>query len=133
MLMMSRVEAIPFESMKLGMKWDWQTFPEWLAPLERTPLDINVLSYVPISPIMITVMGLEDAKNREPTPAEITEMCRLWEEGLDAGGCGWSVPRLGKASAQRDFDGKPTVTDEMSGDLCLAFAESVGRARGGRD
>lgn len=26
MLTMSRVEAIPFESMKAGMKWDWVTF-----------------------------------------------------------------------------------------------------------
>src|SRR5215470_10525703 len=28
MLTMSRVEAIPFESMKAGMKWDWVTFPD---------------------------------------------------------------------------------------------------------
>lgn len=127
MLMMSRVEAIPFESMKLGMNWDWESFPEWLDHLERIPLGINVLSYVPISPIMITVMGLEEAKNREPTPEEIVEMCRLLEEGLDAGGCGWSVQRLGKASAQRDYDGTPMVTDEMSDDLCLAFAEVLAR------
>ncbi len=131
MLMMSRVEAIPFESMKLGMKWDWETFPEWLDHLERIPLGVNVLSYVPISPIMITVMGLEDAKNREPTPAEIAEMCRLLEEGLDAGACGWSVQRLGKASAQRDYDGTPMVTDEMSDDLCLAFAEVLARREEG--
>ena len=131
MLMMSRVEAIPFESMKLGMTWDWESFPEWLDHLERIPLGINVLSYVPISPIMITVMGIDDAKNREPTKEEITEMCRLLEEGLDAGGCGWSVQRLGKASAQRDYDGTPMVTDEMSDELCLAFAEVLGRREEG--
>ena len=86
MLMMSRVEAIPIESMKAGMKWEWETFPEWLDFLDRAPLGVNVLSYVPISPLMITVMGLDDAKQRDPTPEETAEMCRLLEEALDAGG-----------------------------------------------
>ena len=27
MRMMNRVEAIPLESMRLGMRWDWETFP----------------------------------------------------------------------------------------------------------
>ena len=57
MLMMSRVEAIPFESRKWGMNWGWGTFPEWLDHLERIPPGINVLSCAPIGPIMITVMG----------------------------------------------------------------------------
>src|SRR6266567_4110481 len=59
MLTMSRVEAIPFESMKAGMKWDWVTFPDWLNFLDRTPKGLNVLSYVPLAPIMIWVMGLD--------------------------------------------------------------------------
>ena len=127
MLMMSRVEAIPFESMKEGMNWDWETFPEWMDHLDRIPLGINVLSYVPIAPIMITVMGIDDAKNREPTEAEVAEMCQLLDDGLDAGGCGWSVQRLGKASAQRDYDGTLMATDDMSDDLCLAFAEVLAK------
>jgi len=129
MLMMSRVEAIPIESMKAGMKWEWETFPEWLDFLDRAPLGVNVLSYVPISPLMITVMGLDDAKQRDPTPEETAEMCRLLEEALDAGGCGWSAQRLGKEqySVQRDYDGTPMVTDTMSDELCMAFAQVIGR------
>jgi hypothetical protein len=37
MLSMTRVEAIPFASMKLGMPWDWTSFPEYLDSVERTP------------------------------------------------------------------------------------------------
>ena len=125
MLSMSRVEAIPFESMKAGMLWDWITFPEWLDTLERIPKGVNVLSYVPVGPLMIWVMGLEAAKTRSATEAEVKEMCRLLELSLDAGGCGWSVQRLGDGfmSLQRDYDGTPMVTDCMDDDLCLAFAE----------
>ncbi len=131
MLSMSRVEAIPFDAMQKGMLWDWVTFPEWLDTLSRIPKGVNVLSYVPIGPVMVWVMGLEEAKRREPTPQELTDMCRLIELGMDAGACGWSVQRLGDGftSVQRDYDGTPMVTDMISNATCLAFAEVL-RKRG---
>lgn len=123
MLTMSRVEAIPYESMKAGMKWDWVTFPDWLNFLDRTPKGLNVLSYVPLAPIMIWSMGLEAAKSRPATEKELQEMCRLLEESLDAGGCGFSAQRLGNGfvSVQRDYDGTPMVTDTMADEDVLAF------------
>ena len=42
MRMMNRVEAIPFESMRQGMRWDWETFPEYLDSLDRHGLGVNV-------------------------------------------------------------------------------------------
>ena len=36
MLTMTRTEAIPYESMKVGMKWDWETIPQYLDSLDRT-------------------------------------------------------------------------------------------------
>jgi N-acyl-D-amino-acid deacylase len=133
MLTMSRVEAIPFESMKAGMKWEWVTFPEWLDFLDRTPKGINVLSYVPIAPIMIWVMGLEAAKSRPATEKERQEMQRLLEESMNAGGCGFSCQRLGNGfiSVQRDYDGTPMVTDTMAEEDLLAFAEVLGRRKEG--
>ena len=133
MLSMSRVEAIPFESMKAGMKWDWVTFPEWLDFLDRTPKGINVLSYVPIAPIMIWVMGLEAAKSRPATEKERQEMQRLLEESMNAGGCGFSCQRLGNGfiSVQRDYDGTPMVTDTMAEEDLVAFAEVLGRRKEG--
>lgn len=133
MLTMSRVEAIPFESMKAGMKWDWVTFPDWLNFLDHTPKGINVLSYVPIAPLMIWVMGLEAAKSRPATLSERKEMQRLLNEAMDAGGCGFSCQRLGNGfiSVQRDYDGTPMVTDTMSEEDLLAFAEVLGQRKEG--
>ena len=123
MLTMSRTEAIPFDSMKAGMLWDWITFPEWLDTLERIPKGVNCLSYVPLAPLMTWVMGLEAAKSRRATDAEIAEMQRLIHEAMDAGACGWSTQRLGENSVQADYDGTPMVTDIMSDNECLALAE----------
>ena len=123
MLTMSRTEAIPFESMKAGMLWDWVTFPEWLDTLERIPKGLNVLSYVPVAPLMIWVMGLEAAKSRPATPEERKEMQRLLHEAMDAGACGFSLQRLGENSVQADYDGTPMVTDTMVDEDVLALAE----------
>ncbi|MYD73396.1 MAG: amidohydrolase family protein, partial [Chloroflexi bacterium] len=123
MLTMSRTEAIPFDSMKEGMIWDWVTFPEFLDTLDRIPKGVNCLSYMPLAPLMTWVMGLEAAKSRRANDDEIAEMRRLLNEAMDAGACGWSTQRLGENSVQADYDGTPMVTDIMSDSECLALAE----------
>jgi N-acyl-D-aspartate/D-glutamate deacylase len=124
---MTRVEAIPFDSMAAGMPWDWETFPEFLDSLERTPKGLNVLPYVPAGPLIAWVLGYERAKAGVlPSDAEHGEMQRLLHQAMDAGACGWSAQRLvpeGPASTQRDFDGTPMITDVMHDATCNALAE----------
>jgi N-acyl-D-aspartate/D-glutamate deacylase len=126
MLALTRNEAIPLKAMQFGMPWDWVTFPEFLDSLDRTPKGVNLLSYVPLTPLYGWVMGWDEAKKRRPTDAELQEMRRLLHEGLDAGGCGWSAQVLGPDSLQRDYDGTPMITDLMSDDELLAFAQVLG-------
>ena len=91
---MTRVEAIPYESMKQGMPWDWVTFPEYLDSLDRTPKAINILPYVPAGPMLTEVLGLADAKaGRMPTNDEHARLAQMLNESMDAGGCGWSAQR----------------------------------------
>src|SRR5215216_3426619 len=123
MLTMTRTEAIPYESMKQGMTWDWETIPEYLDSLDRSPLGVNVIQYMPTASLMTYVMGLEAAKTRPATPQERKEMQRLLHEGMDAGLCGFSIQRLGPDSVQADFDGTPMVTDTMIDDDIFALAE----------
>jgi N-acyl-D-aspartate/D-glutamate deacylase len=77
---------------------------------------------MPTASLMIYVMGLEAAKTRPATEAERAEMRRLLNEGMDAGLCGFSIQRLGKHSAQADFDGQPMVTDTMCDEDILNLA-----------
>jgi len=123
MLMMSRNEAISLAAMAAGMLWDWITFPEWMDSLERIPKGVNCLTYVPLSPLLIWVMGLEAARSRPASDAERAEMQRLLGEALDCGACGWTVQRFGPNSAQRDYDGEPMPTDCMVDRDVLGFAE----------
>ncbi len=122
MLMMTRTEAIPYASMQQGMTWDWETIPQYLDSLGRAPKGVNCIQYMPTASLMIYVMGLEAAKTRPATEAERAEMARLLNEGMDAGLCGFSIQRLGKHSAQADFDGSPMVTDTMCEEDILNLA-----------
>ena len=122
MLTMTRNEAIPFETMKEGMTWDWETIPEYLDSLERAPKGVNCLHYMPTASLMTYVMGLEAAKNRPATAAEQQEMARLLHEGMDVGLCGFSIQRMGPSSGQPDFDGTPMVTDTMVDEDILNLA-----------
>lgn len=124
MLTMTRTEAIPYESMKEGMNWDWETIPEYLDSLDRQAKGVNVIQYMPTASLMTYVMGLEKAKAGEKaSPEEQKEMQRLLHEGMDAGLCGFSIQRLGPDSVQADYDGSPMVTDIMHDEDILALAE----------
>ena len=135
MLSMTRVEAIPYESMKQGMPWDWTSFPDYLDSVERAPKAINILPYVPLAPMLISVLGFDDAKaGKMPTDAQHEALRRLFEEALDAGGCGWSAQRLmpdGPSAVQLDYDGTPMVTDVMHDETCEVFAKVLGRRNAG--
>jgi N-acyl-D-amino-acid deacylase len=113
MLTMTRTEAIPYAAMKEGMTWDWETIPQYLDSLDRTPKGVNCIQYMPTASLMTYVMGLEAAKTRPANERERAEMARLLHEGMDAGLCGFSIQRLGPDSVQADYDGSPMVTDTM--------------------
>ena len=131
MLSMTRNEAISLDAMKAGMPWDWTTFPEFLDSIERTPKSVNLLPYVPLSPLLVWVLGLDRAKAGVlPTDAEHDEMCRLLDEAMDAGACGWSAQRLfptGTMPIQRDHDGTPMPTDVMHDETCRILARVLAR------
>merc|ERR1719456_2067128 len=111
---MERTEAVPYEAQEKGMPWDWESFPEFLDSLDRTPKGINICSFVGLAPLMTYVMGIDGAKNRPATADEMTKMKQLLKEGMEAGACGFGVQMLGETSVQRDFDGTPMVTDTMA-------------------
>jgi N-acyl-D-amino-acid deacylase len=123
MLSLSRNEAVPLKTMRAGMPWDWETFPEYLDSVDRTPKGVNVMSLVPLAPLYQYVVGVEQAKEKRATDEELDEMCRLVEVAMEAGGCGWSSQITGDlGNVQRDYDGTPMVTDQMTEREIIAFS-----------
>ena len=99
---MTRVEAIPYASMKEGMRWDWVSQRDYLASLERGGLGVNVASYIPQSPIRAWVLGTEDTTRKQVTAAELEQMKELVRDGYRAGALGLSTDLN---LIDRDYDG----------------------------
>ena len=91
--LMEGVEDIPGIALAEGLKWDWETFPEYLDALERQPRTIDVGAQMPHHALRVYAMG-DRAVRREPAKADdIAMMCRLTEEALRAGAFGFTTSR----------------------------------------
>lgn len=99
---MTRVETIPYEAMKQGMRWDWVSQDEMFHSLERAGLGVNVAGYIPHSAIRAWVLHEEDTKRADLTPAELEEMKELVRDGYRAGALGLSTDHN---LIDRDYNG----------------------------
>ena len=121
--LMEGVEDIPGSALHEGIDWDWESFPEYLDALDKTPRAIDVATQVPHAALRAYVMG-ERAHEREANADEIEQMARLAEEGLRAGACGVSTSRTILHSSQH---GLVPGTDAPPEEL-LALGDAIGRA-----
>ena len=125
MRMMNRVEAIPLESMRQGMRWDWETFPEYLDSLDRQGLGVNVGSLVPFSPVRGYVLGMIPARERTSvTEAELNQMKQIVYDAMKAGAFGISAD---KNLEDRPEDGSWLPSHVASEEEYLALAEVIGQ------
>ncbi|HYM74285.1 MAG TPA: amidohydrolase family protein [Stellaceae bacterium] len=91
--LMEAIEDIPGTALAEGLKWDWESFPDYLDALDRMPRTIDIAAQIPHHPLPVYVMG-QRAIDREPaTAADIAEMKRLTEEALRAGAFGFTTSR----------------------------------------
>jgi len=91
--LMEGVEDIPGTALAEGIRWEWETFPEYLDALERMPRSLDVAAQVPHGAVRAYVMGERGAKNEKATPEEIAAMAALVREALEAGALGFSTSR----------------------------------------
>jgi N-acyl-D-amino-acid deacylase len=102
--LMEGVEDIPGAALAAGIRWGWETFPEFLDFLDAQPLAIDVATQVPHGAVRGYVMGERGARNQPATPDDIAEMAKLVREGIEAGALGVSTSRT---IAHKAIDGEP--------------------------
>ena len=122
---LSHVEAIPLEAIQAGVKWSWETIPEYLDALDER-LGINVAALIGHSAVRRYVMG-EASQERHATDDEVTAMKAIVREGLEAGAVGVSFERNLR---HFDWNGRLAPTNLASEEEIFAVAgvaDEVGR------
>ncbi len=100
--MMEGVEDIPGTALHEGLRWDWESFPQYFDALDRQERTIDVATHVPHAALRAFVMGARGGDPREdPTHDELDEMARLLGEGIDAGALGISTSRTERHRTSR--------------------------------
>ena len=126
MRMMETTEQIPIAQQRAGMPWNWETFPEFLDRVRALPKGVNVLTYLPLNPLLVYVMGIDAAKSRRPTGAEIARMHELINEAMDAGAIGISMSVMGlEGNSHLDSDGTAMPTDLLHPDDVVEISRAV--------
>jgi N-acyl-D-aspartate/D-glutamate deacylase len=90
MEMLLYVEGMPTEALRAGIRWEWETFPDYLTAVERSRPAINTAAFVGHSALRYFVMG-DAAVERAATDDELARMRDLVREAMHAGAIGFST------------------------------------------
>lgn len=100
---LENVEDMNVASLAAGIPWDFATFPEYLASVERRGVGMNFAAYIGHTALRMFAMG-DAAYERTATPEEIARMQAILREALRAGAAGFATSF---AVTHRGVDGKP--------------------------
>jgi len=89
---LERAEDLSRDSMLAGIKWSWETFPQFLDAVDALPKGINYAGYMGHSALRTYVMG-ERAFSEAANDQDLERMCSLTQEALKAGAIGFSTSR----------------------------------------
>ena len=126
--LMEGVEDIPGAALSEGIKWGWETFPEFLDYLDTVPLALDIGTQVPHGAVRGYVMGERGARNEPATPDEINAMARIVQEGVEAGALGLSTSRT---IAHRAIDGEPVPGTFAAEDELFGLGQALADANAG--
>ena len=115
------VEGIPYEDMKQGISWDWETFGDYMDVLDRGGLGMNVVSLLAMTPLRHYVMG-EASMDRAANSTEIDRMAGIFGEAMAQGAFGFSTTVIG---VHVGYQGKPVACRNASNDEYLALCQEL--------
>jgi N-acyl-D-aspartate/D-glutamate deacylase len=125
--LMEGVEDIPGTALAEGIRWEWESFPEYLDALAAMPRAMDVAAQLPHGALRAYVMGERGADHQAaPTSDEIDTMARLLREALTAGALGFTSSRTRN---HRTRDGAFTPSLTAGPDEMLGLARALGEAR----
>ncbi len=124
--LMEGVEDIPGTVLAEGVKFDWESFPDYLDMLDALPKVLDIGTQMPHAALRFYVMGNRGAEHANvPDSTEIDRMGELLEEALHAGALGFSTSRTIK---HRASDGRATPSLSASEPELFGLASAMKRA-----
>ena len=87
---LTQVEGMSLDALKAGIRWEFESLPQYLDLLERRGMALNVAAFAGHSSVRTYVMG-EAATGRAATEAEVSAMRKIVVDAMRAGAIGFST------------------------------------------
>jgi len=123
---LTHVEGMSLAALREGIRWDFQSFPEYLDYLERRGVGPNVACFVGHSSVRTFVLG-EDAPKRPATATEIQAMRSIVLEGMKAGACGFSTTTSFQHNGENGIPMPSRLADDAEMQALCGSLSEVGR------
>ena len=120
--LMEGVEDIPGESLRAGIDWQWETFPQYMDALDKVPRTIDIGAQIGHGALRAFVMEQRGADNEKATAQDIERMAALVREAMQAGALGFSSSRT---EVHISLDGRPVPGTYASDAELTALARAV--------
>ncbi len=121
---LERAEDISRSAMLAGINWDWETYPEYMAAVDKMPKGINYAGYIGHSALRTYVMG-ERAFEEDATEDDMAKMKAVVQEAVQAGAMGFSTSRSPSHLTSDDrFVASRIGSDEEVQDIVMAMGET---------
>ena len=124
---LERAEDISREAMLAGVRWRWESYPEYLDAVEAVPKGINYAGYLGHSALRTHVMGAR-AFEEEASAEEVARMAHLAAEAVRAGAMGFTTSR---SPNHETSDRKPVASRVASWEEVRAIVAAVGETGAG--
>jgi N-acyl-D-aspartate/D-glutamate deacylase len=124
---LTQVEGMSLQVLRQGIRWEFETFPEYLDMLERQGAAVNIAVFAGHSALRTYVMG-EAATQRRAGGGEIQQMKQLLLEALRAGAVGFSTST---SPAHNGEGGLPMPSRLADEDELRTLVETLKEARRG--
>lgn len=123
------VEDIPGAVLSEGIRWSWESFPEYLDYLDTRNYALDVAAHFPHSALRAYVMGERTIDNRKATAEDLQQMAELTRAAISAGALGVGTSRL--MTQHFSSDGSPLPGTNAAEEELLTLAEAMRDSGGG--
>jgi N-acyl-D-aspartate/D-glutamate deacylase len=119
---LTHVEGMSLDAMRAGIRWDFETYPQYLTSMEGRGVVPNVASFVGHSSVRNYVLG-GDASKRAATDREIADMRAIVVEAMRAGAIGFATSTLEQHNGENGVPMPSRLADERE---MLALTGALG-------
>lgn len=117
--LMEGVEDLPGTVLHEGLKWDWETFPEYMDSIDSIPHTIDFACMLTHDPVRVYAMGDRAVFDEPANDSDIAKMQEIVADALDAGAIGFST---GRSDVHKTSDGDWTPSSEASREELVGIA-----------